>query len=63
MVEQNNHIQSALIGYYRNGATLEVISLLTGFNAWNIQDTIDNYLKTKNEKINHQLGNSEKQPG
>lgn len=45
------HERSAIIGYYRSGATLSEICVLTGYMAYDINEVIDNYLNEIGEKM------------
>jgi hypothetical protein len=42
--------RSAMIGYYRSGATVEEISLLCGVSTFEVEKRIHDYLLVKGEK-------------
>ena len=45
------HEQSAIIGYYRQGATFVTISWITGFSEVYIRQIVREYLEMKGEKM------------
>ena len=42
------YILSAIIGYWRSGASLEQICVVTGMKYWKVESIIENY-KTNNQ--------------
>ena len=54
LITQQN-IKAAIAGYYRNGADIETISIITGISTFEVEKIIENYLadyKIKNSRYN-----------
>lgn len=49
-MEINPYVHSAMIGYYRSGATLFEIALLCGVTTWQARKFINQYLKKNDSK-------------